>query len=593
LILIGGVSYANALSDQFNFFEAWTVRDNPDLKNLRQLGRVLSLHLIGEQAVADGGALVRRPFVSLTLALNQAFLGPEAWKYRVVNITMHCLSSLFLLGIARRTFQRLRFEPKWANGMAFAVSSFWLVHPLQTEAVNYILQRAACQATLFYFVSFYAAIRHWQLRFDGSQPSSFRYWGIVSIAGAVVAMGSKETAISLPLLVWLYDGVFLSASFTDALRRRPGFYLALAATWLVLGSLVALTLEDVKTDFDPGQMWYHAVRQPTVVVRYLYRVFWPFGITFRAFVINDQPIEPSVVRTAIVVAAGVATVFGLLRRQSWAFLSACVIIHLTPTSTILATDELIQYHRMYLPLAAVAGAVVAGFVALLNGVARRTGMATGGLGAIAFGAVLLILSTTTRARNLDYHSEFGPFAGRELQIMESLSGKRAYLQGDYHGAQRYFEMALEDTAPACDDFAFVTPKVRLGAFHRCRIWNGLGMAHWWYGEHLQAEAFFRRALEQGYASAVSANNLAVALAVRRDLRGAEALLQQSLRWEPKQEAAAHNLAALRHGGRWCRADGWHLSCRDLESLPAPDFRSVQSGFLSSDRPDDYALLLAD
>ena len=51
-------------------------------------------------------------------------------------------------------------------------------------------------------------------------------------------MASKEVMVSAPLMVLLYDRAFLAGSFREALRRRRGVYLALAATWLLLGWLV-------------------------------------------------------------------------------------------------------------------------------------------------------------------------------------------------------------------------------------------------------------------------------------------------------------------------------------------------------------------
>ena len=47
--------------------------------------------------------------------------------------------------------------------------------------------------------------------------------------------------VSAPLIVLLYDRVFLASSFRELWQRRRGLYVGLAATWLILAALVART----------------------------------------------------------------------------------------------------------------------------------------------------------------------------------------------------------------------------------------------------------------------------------------------------------------------------------------------------------------
>ena len=75
-----------------------------------------------------------RPAVNVSFALNYALGGREVTGYHVANITIHLLCGLAVFGIARRA------QPD--VNAAFAIALVWTVHPLNSEAVNYVTQRS-------------------------------------------------------------------------------------------------------------------------------------------------------------------------------------------------------------------------------------------------------------------------------------------------------------------------------------------------------------------------------------------------------------------------------------------------------------------
>ena len=94
----------------------------------------------------------------------------------------------------------------------------WAVHPLLTEAVTYTIQRTEVLAGLFYLLTLYCVIR-------GSSARRPTGWYVAAVAACALAMGSKEAAISAPLIVLLYDRVFLAprgASASPPLGPVPG-----------------------------------------------------------------------------------------------------------------------------------------------------------------------------------------------------------------------------------------------------------------------------------------------------------------------------------------------------------------------------------
>ena len=134
----------------------------------------------------------------------------------------------------------------------------WLLHPLQTESVTYVSQRAESLMGLFYLLTLYGFIRAVGADFTegnegnkvsgpkqgsllsslpsvktpGSKPagSANKHWLILSVAACFCGMATKQVMVTAPVLVLLYDRAFVSGSFRSALAGRRWYYVCLAAT---------------------------------------------------------------------------------------------------------------------------------------------------------------------------------------------------------------------------------------------------------------------------------------------------------------------------------------------------------------------------
>ena len=185
----------------------------------------------------DGQTVSGRPLVNFSFALNWAAGGVEVRSYHALNLAIHALAALALFGVVRRTLRSASLAEKFgddATPLAFAIAALWMLHPLQTEAVTYLSQRAESLAGLWLLLTLYAAIR------GAESPSPMRWHGLAFVA-CLLGMASKEIMYAAPLLVWLHDRTFFAGTFRAALRRRPWFYASLAATWLLLAWLVKQT----------------------------------------------------------------------------------------------------------------------------------------------------------------------------------------------------------------------------------------------------------------------------------------------------------------------------------------------------------------
>jgi tetratricopeptide (TPR) repeat protein len=188
---------------------------------------------------------------------------PSAWTAQACAAVV--LAGLTLFGIIRRTLTlpslKGRFDAKAATAIAFCASLLWLLHPLQTQAVTYVVQRTESLMGLFYLLTLYCLIR------SGSPPWPGR-WRAAAIACCLLGMASKEVMVSAPLIVLLYDRTFFTGSFGKTLRRPMwGF----AGSWFFLVLAPTSSIMPIRDLAFEHRMYLPlaAVIVPATVVAYL------------------------------------------------------------------------------------------------------------------------------------------------------------------------------------------------------------------------------------------------------------------------------------------------------------------------------------
>ena len=220
ILLAGLIAYANSFRGEFILDDFIAIQENPSIRHLLPLTGVL---FPTHDLVAEGSTIEGRPLLNLSFALNFFFGGLEVWGYHAVNLAIHLTAGLLLLGIARRTFSLPRFQGwmgRSGDRLAFLVALIWVVHPLQTESVSYIAQRAESLVGMFYLLTLYLAIR-------AHGESHATWWRIGSVAACVLGTGAKEVMVTAPLMVIIYDGIFVAKSWGERWKKGKSFYLAL------------------------------------------------------------------------------------------------------------------------------------------------------------------------------------------------------------------------------------------------------------------------------------------------------------------------------------------------------------------------------
>jgi tetratricopeptide (TPR) repeat protein len=425
VIVAAGVwAFAPSFRGVFIWDDRSGIVDNPNLRTLWPITSAMG-------APRDT-TLAGRPVASLTFALNYALApldvrdvmksedasGPpdvaerfyrNVWGYHAVNLVVHLMAALALFGIARRTFLSAAFPDRnrvMATWLAFVTALLWVVHPLNTQAVTYLVQRVECMMGLFYLLTLYSAIR----ALDDPKGGRRRWWTAAAIVACALGMGTKESMVTAPLLVGLWDWLFAPR---DMRRGRWPLYVGLASTWLLLAYLVSSDNRPHSVGVGLGgwTSWLYLQTQLAVLVHYLRLavVPTPLVLDYRWAAVRSFA---DVLPHALVLAALVGlTGIGLYRRRPAAFAGAWFFLILAPTSSVLPiATEAAAEQRMYLPLAAAIALLVVGGYALARRVVStfepppRSGvLRTGSL--LVLGIAVVTLALLTRARNEQYASD--------------------------------------------------------------------------------------------------------------------------------------------------------------------------------------------
>ncbi len=400
LTLATAAVYSNSLSAAFVFDDRPHIFANDRITSVFPLTTTLS---------------GRRPMVDLTLALNHAVGGFDPTGYHLFNVVVHILAGLTLFALLRRVGAGAANRKATTNrtpiAFPFAVAMLWLLHPLQTQSVTYVIQRGESTMGLFYLFTLYAAVRG----MDGSKGR--RAWLVACVATCALGMATKAVMLTAPLTVLLYDWIVVTRSLRASLRARWFFYVALTSTLSILaicgvtsGVLVTVGRPNANVGFAVTGVtpWEYLLTQPGVLLHYLRLTLWPspLCIDYGWPIVTSlsQAILPG---TIILVLLGLA--IWMCRRHplaGFAWLSFFVI--LAPTSSVIPIRDPLFEHRMYLPLAAVLALLIAGSVYLVRWSRRRAGKSSTGVYRtciVAVAVLATVLGIRTFQRNADYQNE--------------------------------------------------------------------------------------------------------------------------------------------------------------------------------------------
>jgi tetratricopeptide (TPR) repeat protein len=578
IFLAGGIIVLSAVAAYHNSFTGSFMADDYDGIVQNPTIRHWASALSPPSDTTTGG----RPLFNLTFALNYALGGMNPWGYHAFNLLVHTLAALTLFGIVRRTLasrmatrrseiSNLRSEimlgPATAQSeildlkseisqgppmvLAMAVAVIWVVHPLLTQTVTYISERAESLMGLFYLLTMYCFVRstdetgerqeatgeRLEVRTDkgetGLRPLASSLWPLASIFACLLGVLTKETIVTAPVLVLLYDRTFVAGSFREAWRRHGRYYLGLAISWLLLAHQM-IGLKQRGAGFNEGVSWWHyALTSCRSVVLYLKLAIWPHPLVFdygsKAIIVQHAP---EIMPQALILAALLAgTAIALWRWPAVGFAGAWFFIILSPTSSVVPVAfQPIAEYRVYLSLAAVVAVVVLSLYGLLG---RRS--------LIVFAAMAVGLGWLSVRRNDDYRSELAILTDTVAKCPDN-----ARAHNNLGLVLTHLPGREADAVTECRAAVRLEPD---SAGYHTELGSALASIP---GRQDEAIAEYQAALRIKPDSAEAHNNLAMSWAETGNISSALVEYQAALKINPASAWTHNNLGLLLAGipGRW-------------------------------------------
>jgi tetratricopeptide (TPR) repeat protein len=412
IALLGAIylGYSPALDGELQFDDLRTIVDNTSVKDLEHSAALRP----GDLLAGTGRALT-----DLTFALNYRFSGPAVRPFHLFNLLLHLATVLAILALTLDLLRRVRWP--WPFATAWLAAALFGLHPLQTQAVAYLSQRAEVLAALLYLVGLRCAVAAEERK--GVAVSLLAYAG--AIFCVLLGWGAKPTLATFPAALLLLGAAVLRP--TVPVRVRALWSLPF---WGVTLLFSARLIAGVKGGAHAGfaiptlSARTYLLTQSRVLLTYVRLLFWPAGQNLDwTFPVSTSLFEP---RTLICVIAILATLGAAARLWTWSardegdpeirllarllsFGIAWFFLLLAPTSSVVPVADVIEEHRVYLAswglFLPVAAALVLASRRLLPGRRAAAALAAGSLLICAVLTAALFRRAAVWATSIDLWSD--------------------------------------------------------------------------------------------------------------------------------------------------------------------------------------------
>ncbi len=377
------IIYSNILHGEFVFDDRVHIIPDGEIKDLKEYA-----HLNNWLSIQS------RPMSFFTFAINKHLHGLNEFGYHFFNIIIHLLSTLFVYLFIKELLKTKQIQ--LSNHIKFfplIVALLFMVHPLQTQSVSYIIQRMTSLAGLFYLGSTYFYLKGRLLQING-----FSRYGIIlyvcCISFFIAALLSKQSAASLPFSLLLVELFFIRNRNNNICKSYVYIYttiLALLISIVLFGGYLPKETESIsritylKTQFG-------------VFVKYMQLMIFPYSLNLDydwslAVTLGIKEI------TGLIIIAGLIFI-SIKRYRKFRIISFAILwifISLSIESTIIPIRDVIFEHRLYLPLMGFAIILAFSLFKLI----KSKGILLG-----VFSIILLLFSFKTYSRNNVWKSNY-------------------------------------------------------------------------------------------------------------------------------------------------------------------------------------------
>jgi len=534
LIFLGFTIYSNTLNSPFAFDDSNAIQKNVFIRMEEISGRNII------QAAMGYGK--NRPVSMLSFAFNYYFDQYNVLGYHLVNVFIHIINGILLFFLVKLTLglsnqqniAKRKLDPITVTTLSFFTALLWLVNPVQTQAVTYIVQRMTSMGAMFYLLALilYAKGRIAQrlsVQKGGARSKHYYLWFAGCFVAGILALGSKESTVLLPVFMFLYEWYFFQDLDKDWFKRQIKYLVAIAIFFgLVAGLYLGFdplgkfnTLRDYFfKEFTIGE---RLLTQTRVVIYYLILIFYPKPSRLNLdhdFPLSYSLFNPLTTFLSLSIIVGLFAL-GLYLAKKQRLISFCIfwfLGNLVIESSVIPLAIIFE-HRIYMPSM---------FVFLLIVILFYRTIKPAWLTAVIACAVVAVNSYWTYERNKIWQDNISLWTDC---VNKSPNKPRPYSNlGQVLARQERYDEALPNYLKAIQiNPNFVEAQYNLGILYEKQ------------GETIKAIEQYRKAVQVNPEFVNAYNNLGVVLLKQDKTDEAIKYLQQALQKNPNMASAHINL----------------------------------------------------
>jgi len=324
LALISLLPYVNTLWNGFVYDDDTQVLKNPYIRDFSHLKAIFTTTVWSYAGGVRGSTNYYRPVMDLTYIFCHKIFGYQPWGFHLTSLIFNAAVVCLLFIVTRRIFQ--------SRAVAFGAAALFALHPVHTEAVDWIAAVTDLELAFFFLLAFWFFLR---LEETGGRKNGLMQLGIIASFG--LALLSKEPAVTLPFLATFYEHACRSDRLQTPLSLKMRRY---AALWLLLIAYLLLRIR-VLGAFTPvpsaRQMSADAVIFSAIALagHYLEKMIWPFHLcAFYVFPNAFATLLPRIIAgcAALIVCAGIMIYFWNRERAvcfgfTWFFVTLAPVLN--------------------------------------------------------------------------------------------------------------------------------------------------------------------------------------------------------------------------------------------------------------------------
>ncbi|MDP4092765.1 MAG: hypothetical protein Q8920_05320 [Bacillota bacterium] len=352
LAAAGLIVYANSFFASFHLDDNGSIVSNYAIRNPLDLAAIWKFYS-------------NRFIIYLSFSINYVIHRDWETGYHIVNVAIHIFNGFIFYLILNSLLSLKYFTGKKVATYKRIISAIaaiiFITHPLQVNAVTYIVQRTASLAATFYMLAIYYFIKF-------RVYDKIRHFIFVLIF-TVIAMFTKENTITIPFMLLLIELLFFLNDGKTTWKKRLLFLFVLFLTVPIIPGtdllLHGYSQSDPSVSFKAStsmnRMQYFYT-ELNVIILYIKLLFIPDKQNFDYS--NDFPFSHTIWEnysyiSFIIIA--IIIIFGMLNFKKNKLVALGILwffMGLAVESSFISIKDVYFEHRLYYPIAGFVIAII-------------------------------------------------------------------------------------------------------------------------------------------------------------------------------------------------------------------------------------------